>query len=212
MSLQSNPDPGRTLGQFGLAVVALVLVAAGLFWAIDLVSGDPEPVAGSEAPVATPTPAPSVAPTPTPAPTETTPAATPTPTAEPTDAPATETATSEPEPTEAPTTAVEEPPATEEPTTDVDRSETSLQVLDGIKDGSGRARDIADGLVDDGYDLVAFNTSSIVYDTTTVFWTEGHEDEARALAASNAWDEIVFNDILSDSVDVHVVVGTDEQE
>lgn len=234
MSLQSNPDPGRTLGQFGLAVVALVLVAAGLFWAIDMVSGDPDPVGAPTEPVAssTATAAPSAATTPTPTPTDATvteptatePTATePTatePTADettaaPTEEPPSETASvSEPAPTEDATS--DKPTETEtetgDATTGVDRADTSLQVLDGIKDGSGRARDIADGLVDDGYDLVAFNTSSIVYDTTTVFWTEGHEEEAQALAADNGWDEIVFNVILSDSVDVHVVVGTDEQE
>lgn len=204
MSLQSNPDPGRTLGQFGIAVLVLVLASAGLFWAIDLVSAEPEAVAQpTEAATVTPTPTVAVAsPTPTP-----TPSPSPPTTTTPTPEPSTPSPTPTPEPSSEPSS---EP--TEDPTSDVDNSETSVQVLDGIKDGSDRAQDIADDLESDGYRVVAFGPSSIVYDTTTVFWTEGHEEEARRLAANNGWDEVVFNDILSETVDVHLVVGLDEQE
>lgn len=209
MSLQSNPDPGRTLGQFGLAVLALVLAAAGLFWAIDLVSDDATPIA---APSAVPSVTPSTGPTLTPSPEA--PEPTVAPTTEPTaTADPTETSTSEAsdEPTDVASTP--DDVATSEPDDpDVDLSETSVQVLDAIKDGGDRAQEIADELEDDGYRVVAFGPSSIEYENTTVFWTEGHEDEANRLADDNGWDEIVLNEILSETVDVHVVVGLDEQE
>lgn len=211
MSFDSNPDPGRTLGQFGIAVVALVVGAALLFFGIDRFSSDP---------VASPQPSPSVtestAPSPTAAPSPSSEPATETPAAS--EAP-TETTTSSEPASEAPTeasetaseTASEDP--TEEPTDDdrIDPGEISVQVLDAIKDGGDRAREIADEMESDGYRVVAFNPSSIVYETTTVFYTEGYEDEANQVADDYGWDEVVFNDILSETVNVHVVVGIDEQ-
>ncbi len=223
MSLSSNPDPGRTLAQFGIAVVALVVVAAGLFWGIDLISAGDDVSVAAPSPAASPSPAAtSVAPSPA-TPTPSPPAASPSPEpteVEPSPTPAESTPEPSPQATEEPTEETESPSpeATEEPSedetdsSDVDHSETSVQVLDAIKDGSGRAREVADDLEDDGYRLVAFGPSSIIYDNTTVFWTDGHEDEARELADANGWDEVVFNDILSETVDVHVVVGLDEAE
>jgi hypothetical protein len=212
MSLQSNPDPGRTLGQFGLAVLGLVIAAAALFWAIDLVTDDAEPVAAPTVaePSASPSPTMAVTPSPTPAPS-------PSPTPEPTPSPSatpTETSTPDESPSPSPTPEVSETPSEESEDTsdDVDLSETSVQVLDGILDGSDRAEEIADDLEDDGYRVVAFGPSSVQYENTTVVWTDGHEDEAERLADDNGWDEIVFNEILSETVDVHVVVGLDEQE
>lgn len=224
MSHQSSTDPARTLGQFGLAVAGLVVGAALLFALIGWVSDDateptdPGPVAASETDAATPTAgtSPAIEPTDTPTPATaepTTPAATPTPT--PADEPGTETdaptdePTAEPtdEPTEEPTEDEEEPPATT-----FDPAEISVQVLDGVRDGGSTARDVADRLEDDGFDLVAFNRAASTYTETTLFYTDGHEDEGRQLADEYGWTTLLPNDVgLSDSVDVHVIVGTDEQ-
>ncbi|MBY5160931.1 LytR C-terminal domain-containing protein [Salsipaludibacter albus] len=219
MSFDSNPDPGRTLGQFGIAVLALVVGAALLFLAIDRFSDDP---------VASPQPSPSVtastAPTDTPtaAATETpaeSPPASETPSASETDTD-TETPSAEPSPAATSESSTQEPSPSEEPTEDetddsdgdrIDPGEISIQVLDAIKDGAGQARDIADEMEADGYRVVAYNPSSIIYDETTVFYTEGYEDEANQVADDYGWDEVVFNDILSEDVNVHVVVGLDEQ-
>ncbi len=212
MSFDSNPDPGRTLGQFGIAVLALVVGAALLFLAIDRFSDDPV-----ASPQPSPSPSASVAPSASP-----TAAATEQPSASPSPA-STETSTPAASPTPSPTAtetesgSTEEPSPSESPTDDggdsdrIDPGEISIQVLDAIKDGGDRAQEIADEMESDGYRVVAFNPSSIVYDETTVFYTEGYEDEANQVADDYGWDEIVFNDILSEDVNVHVVVGLDEQ-
>lgn len=221
MSLQSSTDPGRTLGQFGLAVAGLVVGAALLFALIGWVSDDgteptdPGPVAASETDAATPTEGTSPAMEPTDQPTQptvepTTPAGTPT--TAPTDAP--ETAPDETEPDDATDEPTEE--ATEDevepPATTFDPAEISVQVLDGVRDGGTTARDVADRLEEDGFDLVAFNRAASTYTETTLFYTDGHEEEGSQLADEYGWTTLLPNDVgLSSSVDVHVIVGTDEQ-
>ena len=89
-------------------------------------------------------------------------------------------------------------------------SEISLQVLDGVgTDGGNAASQMAQRLRDGGFNVVAQNPA-VAYQTTTVLWTSGNEDKARQVAA-----EIGAGDVrpqpgnLSESVDVHVVVGAD---
>jgi outer membrane biosynthesis protein TonB len=89
-------------------------------------------------------------------------------------------------------------------------AEISLQVLDGVgTDGGNAASQMAQRLRDGGFNVVAQNPA-IAYQTTTVLWTSGNEDKARQVAA-----EIGAGDVrpqpgnLSESVDVHVVVGAD---
>jgi predicted methyltransferase len=90
-----------------------------------------------------------------------------------------------------------------------DPEETSVQVLDGAGDTAAVEAAI-DSLNEHGYDIVATNPSRQDYDVTTVLYTEGHEAEAEALRARDGrFGEIELNDRLSESVDLHVIVGTD---
>lgn len=119
------------------------------------------------------------------------------------------TATAEPSPSDEPEP---EPEPTDEPAT-VDPSTVSVQVLDAIgEDGGTAAQAVADELREAGYDVVVVNRAGREYDVTTVFWSSGQEvggqQVAAAIGAGRAEptpDEVQ----LSDSVDVHVVVGAD---
>lgn len=88
-------------------------------------------------------------------------------------------------------------------------SETSVQVLDAT--GAGGAIDEAvDALTELGYDVVATNPASGSFANTTTFFTAGHEAEARALVQRDPRFGVVQpNTSLSESVDVHVVLGDD---
>lgn len=87
-------------------------------------------------------------------------------------------------------------------------SQTTVQVLDGVGDGV-RARRAAAVLRDLGYDVVAVN-AAVAYSTTTVLYSRGHEAEARALMARDRrFAALRRNPNLSESVDLHVVVGRD---
>lgn len=212
-----SSDTQQALGRFGLMALGLVAAGALLFMAIGMVSGDGDPVAApTEGPTATATATPDQA-------TEETAAAT-EPTAEPTDD-ATDDGSGEIVNPDATASASPEDGDGDggdgdgsEPTEDgsdgaIPNEEISVQVLDGIlSDGGARAREVADDLVAAGHPLVNFGSSSRGYDETTVFYTEGQEDEGRQVAADNGWDVVrPASDVgLSDSVDVHVVVGQDE--
>ena len=103
--------------------------------------------------------------------------------------------------------------ATEEPVPDVDPASVSIQVLDAVgTDGGAAAEAVAAELRDAGYDVIVVNQASVGYEVTTVFWTEGEGPGGRAVAATLGTDqaERTPDEVqLSDSVDVHVVVGTD---
>jgi hypothetical protein len=89
-------------------------------------------------------------------------------------------------------------------------SEIVLQVLDGVgTDGGNAASQMAQRLRDGGYDVIAQNPA-LAYEVTTVLWTSGNEDKARQVAAAiGAGDVRPQPGNLSESVDVHVVVGAD---
>lgn len=196
MSSSTTGDSQQFLTRFGLVALGVVVGAALLFVAIDTVGGseavdEPAPTAGG--PTATPSSTASA-----------------TGGGEATDQ-ATEDGTGEvvtPSATASPTAAT----TTEEPVADdIAPEEISVQVLDGIRDGSDTARSIADALESDGHELIAFGNSSRNYDQTTVFYSEGQQDAARQVAAANDWELVrPASEVgLSTSVDVHVVVGAD---
>lgn len=179
------------------AAVGIVLGSALLFALLGMLRDD--------------TPAPEVVadPTPTSAATEEpTGAASPAPTATATEPTPVETATAAPSPTAEP-----DPDPTSEPTT-VDPASVSIQVLDAVggEGGSEAAQAVADELREAGYDVVVVNRAGQAYDVTTVFWSAGQEvggqQVAAAIGAGRA--EATPDEVqLSDSVDVHVVVGAD---
>lgn len=196
MSSSTTGDSQQFLTRFGLVALGVVVGAALLFVAIDTVGGseavdEPAPTAGG--PTATPSSTASA-----------------TGGGEATDQ-ATEDGTGEvvtPSTTATPTAAT----TTEEPVADdIAPEEISIQVLDGIRDGSDTARSIADDLESDGHELIAFGNSSRNYDQTTVFYSEGQQDAGRQVAAANDWELVrPASEVgLSTSVDVHVVVGAD---
>lgn len=176
------------------AAVGIVLGTALLFALLGMLRDDtPEPEVVADA---TPTTAATEEPT-VPASPEAT-ASEPAPTA---------TATATPSPSDEP-----DPEPTDEPAT-VDPSSVSIQVLDAIgEDDGAAARAVADELREAGYDVVVVNRAGREYDVTTVFWSSGQEvggqQVAAAIGAGQA--EATPDEVqLSDSVDVHVVVGAD---
>lgn len=179
------------------AAVGIVLGSALLFVVVGMMRGD-EPatpevaapdVVSSEEPTAAESPATEVAPT---APATTAP--------EPT-APEASPSETEPEP---------EP----EPTETVDPASVSIQVLDAVggEDGRAAAEAVAEELRAAGYDVVVVNRAGRTYEETTVFWSTDQEAAGRQVAAElgAARAEATPSEVsLSDSVDVHVVVGAD---
>lgn len=112
-----------------------------------------------------------------------------------------------------PPDAGEEPP--DEPETGpsferADPATISVQVLDGFgQDGGTAADEVAETLVEAGYDLIARNPA-LAYEVTTVLWTAGNEDAGRQVAAEIGAAEVREQPgNLSSSVAVHVVVGAD---
>lgn len=129
------------------------------------------------------------------------------------ESPSPEEAPVEEEPSEAPAEEESEAPA-ESSGEEVDPASISIQVLDAVggDGGSQAAQAVADELREAGYDVVVVNRAGRDYDATTVFWSEGQatggQQVAAALGASEARqtpEEVQ----LSNSVDVHVVVGAD---
>lgn len=179
------------------AAVGIVLGSALLFALLGMLRDDtPAPEV-----VADPTPTGAVTPTPTGA-------ASPSSTATPTEPAPVETATAAPSPTDEP-----DPGPTDEPAT-VDPASISIQVLNAVggAGGAAAAQAAADELREAGYDVVVVNRAGREYDVTTVFWSPGQEaggqQVAGAIGAGRA--EATPDEVqLSDSVDVHVVVGAD---
>lgn len=99
------------------------------------------------------------------------------------------------------------------PPSDVEPAEVSIQVLDAVGDGGAAAAGVADTLRGAGFNVIVINGASKGYDVTTVFWSAEQGPGGRAVAeaigagrAERTPDEVR----LSDSVDVHVVVGADK--
>lgn len=92
----------------------------------------------------------------------------------------------------------------------VDPASIDLQVLDGYQqDGGAAAARVADELRAAGYRVIAENPA-LRYEVTTVLWSPGGEDRARQVAAEIGASEVREQPgTLSDSVAVHVVVGSD---
>lgn len=116
-----------------------------------------------------------------------------------------------PEPTEQDEQDDEEPA---ESTEQVDPATVSIQVLDAIggEQGSAAAKEVADQLRDAGFDVVVVNRAGRNYDVTTVFWSPGQAaggQQAAATIDAGQAEETPEEVQLSDSVDVHVVVGAD---
>lgn len=87
--------------------------------------------------------------------------------------------------------------------------QTSVQVLDGA--GAPETRDaVVAALEDHGYVVAAVNAARNPHEQSVVFYSEGWEDEAEALAARE--DRVVVSDEnpgFSEDIGLHVVVGTD---
>ncbi|MTV25057.1 LytR family transcriptional regulator [Nitriliruptoraceae bacterium ZYF776] len=95
------------------------------------------------------------------------------------------------------------------PSGEIDPGSITIQVLDGTRGDGAAAGGVATELREAGYQVVAENTA-IPYDVTTVFWTGDAEGAARQVAAEIGATEVAEQPgTLSDSVDVHVVVGAD---
>lgn len=89
--------------------------------------------------------------------------------------------------------------------------ETTVQVLDGVGD-SPQLEQLAAALEELGYAVVARNPSGTTYAVTTVLFTEGNEEAARALQDRDPRIvERLPNPGLSEQVDLHVVLGGDWQ-
>lgn len=92
----------------------------------------------------------------------------------------------------------------------IDPASIDLQVLDGYQsDGGAAAASVADQLRRAGYRVVAENPA-LRYDVTAVLWSQGGEAQARQVAAEIGAAEVRPQPgNLSESVAVHVVVGSD---
>ena len=100
-------------------------------------------------------------------------------------------------------------PEPEEPPT-VDGSGTTVQVLNGTNSSQADDR-MANRLVRLDFTVVALESASRQYSETTVFWSfAGSRDIATALAERFGWVAQEKPANLSSSVDIHVVVGSDE--
>lgn len=87
--------------------------------------------------------------------------------------------------------------------------QTRVQVLDGVNDPALLAEFVA-ALEALGYQVVATNPASTAYAATTVFYSEGQEPAAQALQIRDPRMALLApSPGLSDTVDLHVVVGAD---
>lgn len=87
--------------------------------------------------------------------------------------------------------------------------QTSVQVLDGAGDTENRD-DAIQLLEEHGYVVAAVNAASTPHEQSTIFYSEGWEDEAEALAAREDRLEVSDqNPGFSEDIGLHVVVGTD---
>lgn len=85
----------------------------------------------------------------------------------------------------------------------------TVQVLNASGD-AGVLRDVIAVLEEVGFQVVAEGRASRAYARTTVFWSDGHEDEAEELRdADERFAVIQRNERLDPTIDLHVVVGRD---
>ncbi len=88
-------------------------------------------------------------------------------------------------------------------------AQETVQVLDAGA-GSRRTDEVVERLELLGYEIVAVNKATRTFDATTVYYSSGYQSAALALQERDErFAEIEPNRILSDEVDLHVVVGTD---
>ncbi|HUG83057.1 MAG TPA: LytR C-terminal domain-containing protein, partial [Euzebya sp.] len=88
-------------------------------------------------------------------------------------------------------------------------ADTTIQVLDA---GGGNASvdQVVSALETIGYDVVAINDSSRDVTVTTVYYTADNMPQAEGLRARDPrFQAVEPNQGLSDSVDIHVLVGPD---
>lgn len=87
--------------------------------------------------------------------------------------------------------------------------ETRVQVLDGVNDPA-RLAELVAALEALGYQVVATNPASTAYAVTTVLYSEGREPAAQALQIRDPRMAVLRpSPGLSDTVDLHVVLGAD---
>ena len=85
----------------------------------------------------------------------------------------------------------------------------TVQVLDGGGDASAVREAIA-ALEARGYQVVAQSRAARTYPRTTVFWSEGFEDEAEELREEDERFAVLQeNDRLDATINLHVVIGRD---
>lgn len=85
----------------------------------------------------------------------------------------------------------------------------TVQVLDGAGDPDA-VRDAVAALEELGYEVVAQSRAARRYPRTTVFWSDGFEDEAEQLReADDRFAALEENERLAPSINLHVVVGED---
>lgn len=191
MARHADPDRSSFYRSLGFAALkaagALAVVIALTVVATMLVDGrDADEVVRLE-----PGASPTASGTPTPSPTS---AATPSPTPTPTPTP------------EETTPPLVEPGATP---TGADPDGVTVQVLDGGV-GEEVTLTVVAALEEVGYEVVAVSTARCCYEQTTVFYSEGREEVAQALSASDERFGVVEpNPNLTEDVDIHVVVGSD---
>lgn len=86
----------------------------------------------------------------------------------------------------------------------------SVQVLNATS-VTGAAARMGDRLSDLGFRVVSVDRASVAYDTTTVFWSFAESKRAaRRLAERFGWESGPKPRNLSTTVDIHVIVGSDE--
>lgn len=193
MSTSLSSDVQSMLSRFGMYAAVVVVGSAVLFAGIGGVSGDDTPSAvGTQEPTASAAPSSNASPGAQSTPVD--------PPADPTDEPTGTTGS----PTSEPTV---------DPTDEIPAGEVTVQILDGVLDGSGAAASVRDTLVEAGHELIAELPSSRVYEQTTVFWSVGYEDAANQIAQRYGWSVVrPGTEVgLSEAANVTVVVGQDAQ-
>jgi hypothetical protein len=98
---------------------------------------------------------------------------------------------------------------TPQPEVELITENMTVQVLNGTADAAADDR-MANELGTLGFEVVAVQGSSVVYDLTTVFWSYAESQEAaERLAERFGWQVASKPDNLSTTVALHVVVGSD---
>ena len=179
-----------------IAGLALIAVVAASFWVI----GQIRPTGQGNPVISAPTPSDPDTPVETRTEVSETPTGSSTPSTEPSATPS-ETASPAASPSPAATSAD-------------DRSAISVQVLDATGgDGDALAAAVED-LRELGYQVVASSRAVRTYDRSTLFFSDGHRADAAQIQQDLPEFGVIEEkpDNLSDSVDVHVIVGLDHPE